>query len=168
MRNQKMKINFRAVMAAVAAGGGFEFAMQGIAKKVDFVNENYLVTSSLTAGLAGSGMLYFGRDEISQAAGYGLLGVSGQKGAAKLSTLIVTGDGTMNGVSKQTAAKLRGMLGRRRPGVDQVKQQFARPGNRRDDRARPGSQPPIARMDNRVSPYAAMAYADSIYSVPQF
>lgn len=166
MKNRTQKINFRAVMAAVAAGGGFELAMQGLAKKVDFVGENYLVTSSLSAGVVGSGLLYFGRDEISQASGYALLGVSGQKGAAKLATLSVTGDGSVNGLGPRTTKNLRGMLSRRRPGADAVKSTFVRPGFA--GRGTPQPQASASMQSNRNAPnYTALAYADTIYSIPQ-
>lgn len=170
----KNKIDIRAVVAAVAAGGGFEFAMQGLAKRVDFVNQNYLVTSSLSASVIGTGLIYFGRDNVSQAAGYAMLGVAGQKGAAKVSTLIVsTEEGGMNGIGEKRAKNLRGMLSRRKPGADQVKRNFVMPGARgREQRpayagapvAQPGGQP------NRVQPaasnYGALAYADAIYQIP--
>jgi len=108
-------------MAAVAAGGGYELAIQGAAKKVDFVNQNYLVTKSLTAGIIGSGLLYFGKpgDETQKAAGYALLGVGGASGAGKISTLIVTsGDEPMNG---RRAKMLRNVITRKRPQISQAK-----------------------------------------------
>jgi len=171
----KNKIDIRAVVAAVAAGGGFEFAMQGLAKRVDFVNANYLVTSSLSASVIGTGLIYFGRDNISQAAGYAMLGVAGQKGAAKVSTLIVsTEEGGMNGMSNKRAQNLRGMLSRRKPGVDQVKRNFVMPGaaNRENkpsfagaQNQRPGATP--NRTQSNASSYGALAYADAIYQIPQ-
>ena len=45
------KIDFKAVVSAVAAGGGYNFAIEGMAKRVDFVNNNFLVVKSLGAGL---------------------------------------------------------------------------------------------------------------------
>jgi len=118
---KKRNINFKAVMAAVAAGGGYELAIQGAAKKVDFVNQNYLVTKALTAGLIGSGLLYFGKpgDETQKAAGYALLGVGGASGAGKISTLIVTsGNEPLNG---RRAKMLRNVITRKRPQVSQAK-----------------------------------------------
>ena len=118
----KGKVNFKAVMAAAAAGGSYELAIQGAAKKIDFVNQNYLVTKSLTAGLIGSGLLYFGKpnDEVQKAAGYALLGVAGASGAGKISTLIVTsGDEPMNG---RRAKMIRNVITRKRPNVNAVKQ----------------------------------------------
>jgi len=84
------KIDFKAVVSAVAAGGGYNFAIEGMAKRVDFVNNNYLVVKSLGAGLLGSSMIYFGKNEASKAAGYALLGVAGASGASKLSTVMVS------------------------------------------------------------------------------
>ena len=86
----KKNVDFKAVITAVAAGGGYNFAIEGAAKRVDFINENFLVIKSLSAGVLGSGMLYFGKNEMSKAAGYALLGVAGASGASKLSTVLVT------------------------------------------------------------------------------
>jgi hypothetical protein len=91
------KIDFKAVLTAVAAGGGYNFAIEGASKRVDFINENFLVVKSLGAGVLGSGMLYFGKNETSKAAGYALLGVAGASGASKLSTVIVSSGEPMNG-----------------------------------------------------------------------
>lgn len=126
---KKRSINFKAVIAAVAAGGGYELAIQGAAKRVDFINENYLVTKSLTAALIGSGMLYFGKagDETSKAAGYALLGVGGASGAGKISSLIVTsGREPMNGTRAQMIARA---MTRKRPDISRVKAML-RGGNR--------------------------------------
>jgi len=93
----KQKIDFKAVLSAVAAGGGYNFAIEGASKRVDFINENFLVVKSLGAGVLGSGMLYFGKNEISKAAGYALLGVAGASGASKLGTVIVSSGEPING-----------------------------------------------------------------------
>lgn len=115
------KVNFKAIVAAVAAGGSYELAIQGAARKIDFVNENYLVTKSLTAGLIGTGMVYFAKptDEAQRAAGYALIGVGAASGAGKVSSLIVTsGDEPMNGTR---ARILRNVMTRKRPGVQSAK-----------------------------------------------
>lgn len=94
----------KAVLSAVAAGGGFNFAMEGVAKKVEFVNDNYLVVKSLTGGVIGAGMVYFAKptDEPTKAAGYGILGAAGASAAAKLSTVLVTNEEPVNGLSERT------------------------------------------------------------------
>lgn len=102
------KINLKAVLAAAGAGMGYNFAIEGAAKKVEFINQNYLVTKSLTAGLLGSGMLYFGKTETSKAAGYALLGVAGASGATKLASVIVSDAPAMQGIVKR--ARKRGIL----------------------------------------------------------
>lgn len=107
------KIDFKAVIAAAGSGMGYNFAIEGAAKRVQFVNENYLVVKSLTAGLLGSGMLYFGKTETSKAAGYALLGVAGASSASKLASVIVSDAPTMQGIVKR--ARRRGMLSKIRP-----------------------------------------------------
>lgn len=142
---KKRNINFAAVVAAAAAGGGYELAIQGAAKRVDFINENYLVTKSLIAGLLGSGMLYFGgADEKTKAAGYALLGVGGASGASKISTVIVTSGGApMNGARRQ---RIRNILTRRRPDMEAARS-LLRAGRERNRgilgnlQQRPGAMP---------------------------
>jgi hypothetical protein len=150
---KKRTINFKAVMAAVAAGGGYELAIQGAAKKVDFVNQNYLVTKSLTAGIIGSGLLYFGKpgDETQKAAGYALLGVGGASGAGKISTLMVTsGDEPMNG---RRAKMLRNVITRKRPQISQAKAaMFTRGGGALDAIRAPRGMRPNERTMQRPQP----------------
>lgn len=157
------KINFKAVMAAVGTGAGYELAIQGAAKKVDFVNENYLVTKSLVAGMIGSGLLYFGKqnDEVTKASGYAFLGVGGAAGASKVSSLIVTsGQEQMNGTFRQN---LRAKLNRKRPQTDAIRRKLFNKGGagREMSEMRPGMP---AAGSNRVGiDYTQMAYADLIY-----
>jgi len=117
------KINFKAMAAAVSAGAGYNFAIEGAAKHVDFINDNYLVTKSLAGAVIGSGMVYFAKptDETTRAAGYGILGVAGAAGATKLATVLVTSsDEPINGISdrnKKIISRVisRGVPGNRKP-----------------------------------------------------
>ncbi len=150
------KIDFKAVVSAVAAGGGYNFAIEGMAKRVDFVNNNFLVVKSLGAGLLGSSMIYFGKNEASKAAGYALLGVAGASGASKLSTVMVSSTEPMQGVRM---AQLKRALGTKkgRPSM------FSRIGR---DRARmvdntvimPTSRP----NQTTCTPYGSLAMSDLI------
>ncbi len=91
------KFDAAAMLAAIASGAAYNFALEGAAKKVDFVNENYMVIKSLGSALVGSGMVYFGKSNASKAAGFGLLGVAGASAASKISTMIVTSGNPMQG-----------------------------------------------------------------------
>lgn len=151
------KIDFKAVVSAVAAGGGYNFAIEGMAKRVDFVNNNYLVVKSLGAGLLGSSMIYFGKNEASKAAGYALLGVAGASGASKLSTVMVSTVGEpMQGVQM---SRLKKMMSTKR-GNRGMFTKFSKPGAIE----RGASNMTMARPNQTAcTPYAAMAFNDLIY-----
>ncbi len=178
------KTSIAAIMSALGTGASYELAIQGASKRVDFINENYLVVKSLTAGLFGSGLVYFSKpgDEAKRAAGYGLLAIAGASGASKLSTVLVTsGGGQVNGLPKLN--KIKSLVASRRnlPAVDRMKRSgmFAkvregqgggRQGATRMDNVR---VPMVHQSNGRTRPgamqsgvdYDQIAYSDIIYNV---
>lgn len=165
MKNKK--VNLTAVLAAVGAGGGFEMAIQGASKHVDFINQNYLVTKSLTAGVIGSGLLYFSKGEESHAAGYALLGVAGASGASKLSSVLVTTEEPVNGVNKLARLRERMTGGRKlaqtaggRNIVEKVRHFQNQATQALPNRSRVEDNAPGGGID-----YANLAYSDVIYSM---
>lgn len=150
------KIDFKAVVSAVAAGGGYNFAIEGMAKRVDFVNNNFLVVKSLGAGLLGSGMIYFGKNEASKAAGYALLGVAGASGASKLSTVIVSSGEPMQGVKLSQLKKVMSAK-RKRP-------MFSNVGRERSTMAENTVSMPMSRPNQTsCTPYGSLAMRELIY-----
>jgi hypothetical protein len=108
------KVNLGAVIAAVGTGASFGFGLEAVSKKVDFVNQNFLVTKSLSAGLIGSSLVYFGKNEQTKASGYALLGIAGNAASAKLGTLIVqtTGDDPVNGLTRSGHEMIKRLVSR--------------------------------------------------------
>ena len=151
------KIDFKAVVSAVAAGGGYNFAIEGMAKRVDFVNNNFLVVKSLGAGLLGSGMIYFGKNEVSKAAGYALLGVAGASGASKLSTVIVSSGEPMQGVKMSQLKRVMSAKKKRPTMFDRIgRKNVAMPDN---SVAMPMSRP----NQTTCTPYGSLAMRELIY-----
>jgi len=157
------------VVAAVSAGAGYRFAFEGAAKRMDFVADNYLVTKSMAAGILGSGLVYFGKSDSTNAAGYALLGIAGDAGAGKVQNLIVTsasGD-KMDGLARLQRAKSNLMPKRSTAGRAMMKA-------RQEARALPFSAARAAKMDMRPSrsmpepsgvDYGGLVFSDLIYNV---
>lgn len=168
----KKNIDFKAVLSAVAAGGGYNFAIEGAATRVDFINTNFQVVKSLGAGILGSGMLYFGKNEMSKAAGYALLGVAGAAGAGKLSTIIVSSGEPMNG---KRLDKIKSILasGKRKGSTFEtmanklLERQAGREGRmqKRADRIMTRGEMPMQRPNqtNCATPYGQIAINDLMY-----
>lgn len=156
------KINLSAVLSAVGTGGSFELLMQGASKRVDFVNQNYLTVKSLSAGVVGSGLLYFGKSDQQKAAGYALLGIAGASGASKMSTVLVTSEEPAQGLPK--LARLRGMIQQRRsaPAIERMKRLTSRPATMAT--AAPG-RPGMSMPEPAGPDYAGLAFSDMIYNV---
>lgn len=107
--------DFSAILAAVGAPAAFSFAIDAASKRVTFVAENYMAVKSATAGVLGAAMVYLGKDDMTKAAGYGLLGVAGSTGASKLSTMM-TSSTPVNGTRRRTEILKR---------LEQMKQEAA-------------------------------------------
>jgi len=159
----KKKVDFKAVVTAVAAGGGYNFAIEGAAKRVDFINENFLVIKSLSAGVLGSGMLYFGKNEMSKAAGYALLGVAGASGASKLSTVLVTsGTPPMQGARLDKIKKILASGKRKGTAFESMAQKLIDRETARESRI--AARAPMQRPNQTAcTPYGAMALNDLMY-----
>lgn len=96
-KTSKKKVTASEVISAVVAGASYNFGIEAMGKKVDFVNKNYMVTKSLSAAVIGSGLLYFSDRAESKAAGFALMGVAGASAAAKISTIVVESGDPVNG-----------------------------------------------------------------------
>lgn len=168
----KNKVNIKAVMAAATAGGGFNFAIEGISKKVEFVNDNYLVVKSLGGAVLGTGMVYFAKpnDEVTKAAGYGILGAAGASAAAKLSTVLVTNEEPVNGLSDKTKKILKRVIDANAAGRGSARPQFANV-RRAMEAARGGHRPsqqayhaaPRAAANASLAAIWGGDYSDGIY-----
>lgn len=159
------KFNIAPVISAVSAGAGYNFAIEAIAKRVTFVNENFLVTKALAAGLIGSGMVYMAKpnDEKTKSAGYAILGVAGASTAAKLSTVLVTEE-PMQGLNATARRISRKILNRGNrtprmvPGLHAAANAAAqRPGV-------PSAVVPTASLNPYAAIYGNIGYSDNIYS----
>lgn len=152
--SKKSKTNVVDIVAAVASGAAYNFAMEAAAKKVPAVAENYLIIKSLVAGLVGSGAVYFSKDATYKAAGYGLLGVSGASAASKVATMLSSG--SMNGNRSRVLNGINNVLN-------------AKKGIKRNTMPQMGlGMPPKApvRPNNCAQPnYANMAFSDAIYAM---
>lgn len=157
----KKKFDLAPVVSAAAAGAGYNFAIEAVAKRVTFVNDNFLMIKALGGGLIGSAMVYLGKDEKTKAAGYGVLGVAGASGAAKLSTVLVT-DEPMNGLNA-TARRITKKIidrGHRTPRMVPGARPSVVPGR---PQQRPGAVVPTASLNPFANIYGGLAYADTIY-----
>lgn len=156
----KKKIDLKPLLSAVAAGGGYSMGFEAVAKRVDFVNQNFLVTKSLVGTLIGSGLVYLAKpsDESAKAAGYAIIGVAAAAGAAKLSTMLVTTDESINGLSDRTKRIVKSVLDRSNK-APRMMAAGGRPGmyNQQNRQQRPAASLDLGNM------YGALAYSDLIY-----
>jgi len=160
----KKKVDLKPIISAIAAGGGFSLGYEAVAKRVDFVNENFLVVKSTVGGIIGATLVYLAKpsDESQKAAGYAVLGVAGAAGATKLSTVLVTSDNeSVNGLPERTKRIVKRVLDRSNKAPKMIGG-GGRPGvfNQRPHEQRPQEQRPNTAL---ASMYGALAYSDLIY-----
>lgn len=106
----KKKIDYAAIASAVVVPGAFNLAMEGAAKKIDFVSENYLMVRSGVGGVLGAGLVYFGsKSEPMKAAGYGLLGLTGASLASKATVMFGSDNSTSDAADDQPVQGTRKM-----------------------------------------------------------
>jgi len=159
----KKKIDFKSIAAAASTGAGFNFAIEGAAKRVDFVYQNFAVIKSLSAGLIGTGMVYFGKNEMSKAAGYALIGVAGASAATKLSTVLVSSEEPMQGIGRM---KKRLQRAANNPSIFRKLAERSPAGMIAKKMMQPGVKalPNQTQSANCATPYGQMALADTFYN----
>lgn len=143
--SKKNKPQIGEMIAAVVSGASYNFAIESMAKRMDFVAENYMTVKSLSAGLIGSCVAYFGKSPTAKASGYGLLGVAGASGASLVATMVVESGNPMQGRTKlDTLKKINTALNAKKKFIP------------------PGAGAASVGM-NKTNPYAALAFSDTIY-----
>ena len=159
----KKKIDFKSIAAAASTGAGFNFAMDGMSKRVDFINENYLVVKSLSAGLIGTGLVYFGKNDLTKAAGYGLIGIAGASAAVKLSMVMVSSEEPMQGIGRM---KKRLQRAANKPSIFRKLAERSPAGMIAKKMMQPGVKalPNQTQSANCATPYGQMALADTFYN----